>query len=133
MDELIGLDNISLIDFSTQQVREIFTKYASDTTRQMVMLTVKSSTICNLWYQCPYCFAEICIEKKEENELRKLHNANRSNVYDNMLTDRISNAKNDVSAMTYTSNKNVHILICTCTKCKKKCSAEDIFQFEQYM
>ena len=133
MDQLIGVDDISLVDFTTTQVRETFIRYASDIKRQMVMLTVKSSNICNLWYQCPYCSAEICIDKKEELEMRKLHNKNRSSIYDNMLTDRINNAKCGSTTEDYISNTNVHALLCTCTNCKKISSSKDIFQYEQYM
>ena len=133
MDQLVGLDDTSLINYTTTQVRETFIKYSSDSKRQMVMLTVKSSNICNLWYQCPYCSAEICIDKKEEMEMRKLHNKNRSNIYDNMLTDRINNAKSGSCTEAYVSNSNVHALVCTCTNCKKICSSKDIFQYEQYM
>ena len=72
-------------------------------------------------------------QEKEELEMRKLHNKNRSSIYDNMLTDRINNAKCGSTTEDYISNTNVHALLCTCTNCKKISSSKDIFQYEQYM
>ena len=132
MDVITSVENTAIENYTPKQVSEFFHDLTLNTSRQMVLLTIKSANHCNLWFRCPNCESEVCIDKNEEESLREKHEKYRS--YSVNKTRSVSVDKNlEGSIGSHKSVSAVSNLKCYCPHCRKYCSADDIFHYESFM
>lgn len=71
-DQLLAVDNISVINYSFEQTLQIFREFRSEPSKKSVLLTLRSALYTEIWYRCPYCDMEDRLTKSEELRLREI-------------------------------------------------------------
>lgn len=82
MDQLIAVDNTCVEGYAKAEVTKLFADLTKDSSRQAVLLHVKSSQNREIWFRCPYCGTEGRVTKEDHKRLGDIRNIIKDDDFD---------------------------------------------------
>jgi hypothetical protein len=118
MDQLIAVDNTCVEGYAKNEVTELFAQLTKDSSRNEVILQVKSSRNPEIWFCCPYCGSEGRVTKDDHKRLGDIRNIIKDDDFD----------EGEVVGGIVLEGENSILILCT--SCTMKGSAREMLQHD---
>jgi hypothetical protein len=121
MDRILAIDRTFLKTCTEHECRKIFSNLY-DSKKESVSLVIESGNKKSLFYNCPHCGIEGCIEEEDENKYKKIYNT----LLSNYVHKYVSKDKDGIDGV-------INEFLCYCPYCLLSSSALNVFQEDTYL